>query len=135
MGQSIKNIQRGLWLGLLGLSLLLTAVACGGGSEAGQPQAAAAGPVQEVKLAMGDFFYDPNDITVDAGRIRFLLSNVGKTAHRFSVTGEGVKVSTKNVGAGRETTFEVDLAPGVYKVGCTLGDHEQRGSVGKLTVK
>ena len=133
MGQDIK---KRLWLGLLGLGLLLTAVACGGGSGAEQPQApAATGPAQEVKVAMGDFFYDPNDITVDAGRIRFLLSNVGKTAHRFSVTGEGVKASTKNVGAGRETTFELDLAPGVYKVGCTLGDHEKRGSVGKLTVK
>ncbi|MBI4215887.1 MAG: cupredoxin domain-containing protein [Chloroflexi bacterium] len=128
-------MKKGLWLGMLGLGLLLTAVACGGGSEAKQPQApAAAGPVQEVKLAMGDFFYNPNDITVNAGRIRFLLSNVGKTAHRFSITGEGVNTSTNNVGAGRETTFELDLAPGVYKVGCTLGDHEKRGSVGKLTV-
>lgn len=120
-----------LLIGLVSLGVLLLGAACG--SESGG--AASQGPATEVKVAMGDFFYDPNDVTVNAGRVRFLLSNVGQTAHRFAITGEGVKASSKNVGAGRESVFEVDLGPGTYKMGCTLGDHEQRGSVGKLTVK
>lgn len=122
-------------VGLVGWGLLLTVAACGsGGGETKSQATSVQGPVQEVKVAMGDFFYDPKEVTVKAGRVRFLLSNVGQTAHRFSVTGEGVKVSTNNVGAGRESVFEVDLSPGPYKMGCTLGDHEKRGSVGKITV-
>ncbi|MBI2916636.1 MAG: cupredoxin domain-containing protein [Chloroflexi bacterium] len=122
--------------GVMGLGLLLVGVACGSGAaEADTQTTASSGPAQEIKVSMGDFFYDPKDISVEAGRVRFLLSNVGKTAHRFAVTGEGVKASSRNVGAGRESTLEVDLRPGTYKMGCTLGDHEARGSVGIIIVK
>ncbi|MBI3979742.1 MAG: cupredoxin domain-containing protein [Chloroflexi bacterium] len=86
-------------------------------------------------MAMGDFFYDPKEITLKSGKVKFVLSNVGATAHRFSINGEGVKVSTNNVGAGREGALTVELRPGTYKMGCTLGDHEARGSVGQITVQ
>lgn len=125
--------------GLLCLIALLGALpACDSGST-GSPAknqtSAGVTPVQEVKVAMGDFFYKPGDITVKSGKVRFILTNVGATAHRFALTGEGVNPSSKNVGAGREGVLEVELRPGTYKMGCTLGDHEKRGSVGKLTVQ
>ncbi|MBI2305443.1 MAG: cupredoxin domain-containing protein, partial [Chloroflexi bacterium] len=107
--------------GLVSLGVLLLGMACQSSSgETGANTTAAQGPATEVRVAMGDFFYDPKEITVEAGRVRFLLSNVGQTAHRFAVTGEGVNVSSKNVGAGRESVLETDLRPGTYKMGCTL---------------
>ena len=125
-------------------SLVLVAVlsACGGSSGTGttpsQPSANA-GPVQEVRMDMGDFFYKPNDITVKAGTIKFILTNVGATAHRLSIKNmnnlDVTVASSKNVGAGLEGSLEVTLQPGTYKMGCPLGDHEARGSVGKLTVQ
>lgn len=124
--------------GLLALGMILAMAACGsasGDEETGSTDTKSLGPAQEVKVAMGDFFYDPKAIEVPAGRVRFMLSNVGQTAHRFAITGPGVNVSSKNVGAGREGFLEVDLAAGTYKMGCTLGDHEKRGSVGQVTVK
>ncbi|MBI2864792.1 MAG: cupredoxin domain-containing protein [Chloroflexi bacterium] len=134
----MKSRMRQIMVGFAGMALVLALAACGssggGGGATGQA-AAAQGPVQEVKLSMGDFFYDPKEVTVKAGRVRFVLTNVGQTAHRFAVRGEGgFDQSSKNVGAGRESTFEIDLGPGTYKMGCTLGDHEKRGSVGKITV-
>lgn len=126
--------------GLLCLIALLGALPARGSDSAGSPAnnqtSAGVKPVQEVKVAMGDFFYKPNDITVKSGKVRFMLTNVGATAHRFSIkTGDTVNWTSKNVGAGRESVLEVELPPGTYKMGCTLGDHEKRGSVGKLTVQ
>ncbi len=125
--------------GLTGLAVLLLALsACGSGSEGGasqSPAGAAAGPVREVTVSMGDFFYQPNVITVESGKIKFVLTNVGATAHRFSIQGGGVTESSRNVGAGRDGLLEVELPPGTYKIGCTLGDHEARGSVGQLIVQ
>ena len=132
------NLKRFVF-GLMGVGALLVVAACGsssGGRETGTTATQATGPAQEVKVAMGDFFYDPGDITVKGGKVRFVLTNVGATAHRFAVRGnEGFDASSKNVGAGREGVLEVDLRPGIYKLGCTLGDHEKRGSVGKITVQ
>ncbi len=120
------------------IALVVALSACSSGSEASTIQGQTAmdsGPVQEVRLAMGDFFYDPKEITLAPGNVRFVLSNVGNTAHRFAISGEGVKESTRNVGAGREGVMEIVLRPGTYKMGCTLGDHEARGSVGQIIVR
>lgn len=135
MGNEIKKVV----VGLLGMGVLLLAAACGssaGDGGASSQAAAAQGPAQEVKVAMGDFFYDPGDIKLKAGRVRFILTNVGQTAHRFAIRGEEFKFdqSSRNVAAGKEGMLEVDLGSGTYKMGCTLGDHEKRGSVGKITV-
>ncbi|MBI2830251.1 MAG: cupredoxin domain-containing protein [Chloroflexi bacterium] len=132
--------KRRVLVGLLGLIVLVVLSACsGGGSELSADKgqtSASAGPAQEVKVAMGDFYYQPGDITVKSGKVRFVLTNVGATAHRFSIkTGDTVKWTSKNVGAGREGILEVDLPTGTYKLGCTLGDHEARGAAGKLTVQ
>lgn len=135
-----KSIVTGL-LCLIALSVVLSA--CGSGSESSAPSGqtpvtsgATATPAQEVRVAMGDFYYDPGDITLKSGNAKFILTNVGATAHRFSIkTGDTVKWTSRNVGAGREGVLEVDLPPGTYTLGCTLGDHEARGSVGKLTVQ
>lgn len=131
-----KTIVAGL---LCSVALLVTLSACASGSGESAPSGSAgtaAGPVQEIKVDMGDFFYTPGDITVKSGTVRFVLTNVGATAHRFSIkTGDTVKWTSKNVGAGRESILEVELPPGNYALGCTLGDHEARGSVGTLTVQ
>lgn len=128
----IMGVVAGFALGLVVLS------ACASGSGAGQskPEASSAtGPAQEVKVDMGDFFYAPNELKLNTGKVRFTLTNVGATAHRFAIKGNGVDVSARNVAAGRQSVFEAELIPGVYKMSCTLGDHEKRGSVGTITVQ
>ena len=132
------NLKRFVF-GLMGVGALLVVAACGSSSgvrETGTTATQATGPAQEVKVAMGDFFYDPKEITVKAGTVHFALTNVGATAHRFSISGNGINnVSSKNVAAGRDGSLEVTLSPGTYKMGCTLGDHEARGSVGTITAQ
>ena len=133
------NGKKWALVGLLCLTALLGLSACSSGSPESAPNSqtgTAAGPAQEVKVEMGDFFYKPDDISLKAGKVRFILTNVGATAHRFSIkTGDTVKWTSKNVGAGRGSILEVELPPGSYNLGCTLGDHEKRGAAGKLTVQ
>lgn len=134
----MRFITTKITIAILFSSALLAAAACSsgsGGSKAPASGPAAQGPAQEIKVAMGDFFYDPKEITIKSGTVRFVLTNVGATAHRFAISGEGVSASSRNVGAGREGVLEVMLPTGTYKMGCTLGDHEKRGSVGKVTVQ
>lgn len=116
--------------GLLCLVLLLGVLsACASGSKESA--------TQEITVKMGDYFFDPRDITVKSGKVKFVLSNVGKVAHRFEITGNGFEEGTKNVLAGQEGVLEVTIPVGVYKTVCRLGggDHEKQGSVGKLTVQ
>lgn len=132
--------ERWALVGLLGLAALVGLSACGGSSAPasapGGKTGTTTGAAQEIKVEMGDFFYKPSNITAKAGKVTFVLTNVGATAHRFSIkTGDTVKWTSKNVGAGRESTLELELPPGSYNLGCTLGDHEKRGSVGTLTVQ
>ena len=108
---------------LTGLGMLVLVAACS--SAAADEKATSAdtttrGPAQEITVAMGDFYYDPKVVTVQPGRVRFVLSNVGQTAHRFAITGQGLNVSSKNVGAGRESVLEIDLGPGPLQIGFTL---------------
>lgn len=128
------NGKIGTIAGLLCLIALLGALAA---CSSGSPGSASKNPVQEVKVDMGDYFFKPGDITVEAGKVKFVLTNVGKTAHRFGIAGVGVNVTTRNVLVGKEGVLEVELAPGTYKTFCNLGDgdHEKQGSVGKLTVQ
>ena len=36
---------------------------------------------------------------------------------------------------GESTLLEVNLDPGIYKLYCPVGDHEERGMVGTVTVE
>lgn len=101
-------------IAILCSSALLVGGACSsgsGGSKSPASAPAAQGPAQEIKVAMGDFFYDPKETTLKAGTVRFVLTNVGATAHRFAISGDGVNASSRNVGAGREGILEVTLPP------------------------
>lgn len=140
MGFKFSGKNKAIVTGLLCSAGLLVALS---GCSSGSPESvtksqtgAAAGPAQEIRVAMGDFFYDPGNITLKSGKVKFILTNTGATAHRFSIkTGDTVTATSKNIGAGREGVLEVDLPAGSYNLGCTLGDHEKRGSIGKLTVQ
>ncbi len=107
--------------------------ACSGGNT--PSGATSQAPAQQIKVDMGDFFFKPSDITISAGAVRFICTNVGATAHRFSITGNGFDATTKNVAAGSQTNLDVTIPAGTYKIFCSLDEHEARGSVGKLTVQ
>ncbi|HEU4354270.1 MAG TPA: multicopper oxidase domain-containing protein [Actinomycetota bacterium] len=132
-----RTHRRGVLIGALALALV--AAACTGSTEADQ----AAGDLASTGSAAGtyamsltDFRLDPDQVTAPAGQeLVFEVSNHGTSPHTFAVdTGDGV-VETAQLQAGETATLTVPaLAPGDYKIFCTVPGHEDIGMVGTLAV-
>ncbi|MBI4277741.1 MAG: cupredoxin domain-containing protein [Armatimonadetes bacterium] len=119
-------------LGLVALTLVL-----GGAMYAA---AAPAVPVQEVRVGMKEWGYEPKEMTVRPGRVRFMLKNDGRRQHNFGIIGPGsskdVTVVSDNVRSGQTLNFEVDLPrDGTYAVICDIEGHRERGMEGTLIVR
>ncbi len=59
------------------------------------------------------FAYQPSDITVPRGPVRFVISNGAGVEHGFEVEGPGVEA----------------------RIACLVDDHRQRGMTGTLTAQ
>lgn len=92
---------------------------------------AASGSAQ---VQLKDFVLEPNQLTVRAGPVRFQLQNRGRYTHDFRIRGSGFEQKSPLIGAGRELTWEVMLAPGDYEIACPVSDHADRGMRGTLVV-
>jgi plastocyanin len=74
------------------------------------------------------------------GRVKFNIENLGEDAHDLRVVGPGgassaVRGTSAEVKAGQRVAFVVTLRRrGLYRVICTLGDHEAQGMVSRLRV-
>lgn len=122
------------------LPLLLTAVLAAGCGDDGE-QEIAKGPVktvpagQPLRVVAKEYSFTPARARTGGSQpIRFELDNQGSLAHNLKVR-QGERV------VGGTTTFadgtrggSVKLAPGKYRMVCTVGDHEELGMVGELEV-
>jgi uncharacterized cupredoxin-like copper-binding protein len=73
------------------------------------------------------------------GRATFNLENLGEDAHDLRAVGPGssrvVRGTSAEVKAGERAVFTVLLKRRrLYRVVCTLGDHEAQGMVSRLRV-
>jgi plastocyanin len=124
-------VTRALTLGIVGAIAL---AGCGGGSGSGKSVTVPAGKPVAVKAQ--EYSFDPKTIQVSAGSVRFELTNAGAQAHDLHVVKGGQDLGgTPIFSGGRTVGATVKLAPGTYDFVCTVGDHEQLGMKGKLTVK
>jgi len=75
---------------------------------------------------------------LDAGPVAIQLANFGEDAHDLSVQrtdGSGAAVAFPAVGAGGVATQTLTLAPGTYRLWCTLPGHDALGMHTTLTVR
>ncbi|MFN8512188.1 MAG: plastocyanin/azurin family copper-binding protein [Thermomicrobiales bacterium] len=71
-----------------------------------------------------------------AGDVTFVVKNPSTIAHNFVLEGDGVKVSSKTIGAKKSQNLTLKgLAAGEYQIICTLPGHREAGMVAKLTLK
>jgi uncharacterized cupredoxin-like copper-binding protein len=117
----------------------------GGGGEGTQPTTTAAkttsakpapaAGTQNVSMDATEFKFNPSKVNVKAGRITFKVANSGAAPHALEVEGNSVEEETETIQPGGSGQLRINLAPGTYKMYCPVGDHEQRGMVGELTVR
>ena len=119
---------------------LLLAVALGsgcGGEENERPK----GPVksfaagQPVKVVGKEYFFTPARVRAGGDPIRIELANQGTLAHNLKVL-QGARDlgGTPTFPAGATRAGTVKLAPGRYRMVCTVANHEELGMVGELEV-
>jgi plastocyanin len=116
------------------------AAGCGGDDdddEAAAPEATApeeaAGGGGAMEVGMTEYAFDPKDVTASQGDT-ITATNDGEIPHNFTIEGDG-ETTTGDVDPGSSGELTVDVAPGNYKVECTIPGHAEQGMVGTLTVK
>ena len=103
------------------------------GTEAEQP---AGKPVQTIRVSETEFRLDPENPKVKrTGVVEFVVSNDGQADHALEVEGPNGEVETDTIAPGNQATLRADLSEaGEFKWYCPVGNHEQQGMVGKITV-
>jgi uncharacterized cupredoxin-like copper-binding protein len=94
------------------------------------PEAGSAG--QEVTVAAQDIYWEPAELTVQAGAVSFILPNEGAALHDFSIEELGIYVEMP---PGTTQTLEADIPAGTYEYYCSVPGHKDAGMVGTLVVE
>lgn len=150
------NIARlSLVIMLLG-SIAIGLAACGGGADAtptapgttggntdvtpatSDPGGSSSGSAQEVKASLNEWSVTMNVDQVNAGKVKFMVSNEGQFGHDFAVQdASGTSIGQTPVFKKDDGTKEldVDLKPGTYTVICDVPGHTAKGMKTTLTVK
>ena len=116
--------------------VVLLAAGC---QRAAQQQKPTVGPMagQMVNVVAKEFAFEPRDIKVKAGMVRFLVQNEGTVEHEFMI--EGVTVHEQHASEtfqpGVTHEVEVELKPGTYTVACNVAGHREAGMVGRIIVE
>ncbi len=118
---------------------LVAASGCGGGGEHGgtggpATTVAAGGPLV---VTAKEYALTPGKVVVAGpGPLRLRLRNSGSLPHDVRVQrGDRDLGGTPSIPGGKSATATVTLAPGRYRILCTVGDHAQLGMTGTLRVK
>jgi uncharacterized cupredoxin-like copper-binding protein len=129
---------------MLPVLFALVLSACGGGAQS------------QVTITMKEFVFEPNSITVEAGKpVEFTLMNNGAVEHDFVIEVIPViDVSSSGSGehhmSGDHSKFDLHTStpagetstltftptePGTYQIICSVPGHKEAGMTGELIVK
>lgn len=128
---------------LLPLALACAALAATYGASPAQPApspASAKTRTTAVGVGLREYRVALYRSRVLPGRVRLNLENLGEDGHDVRVIGpsgaaSAVRGTSPEVRPGGRSTLKVTLRRrGLYRLVCTLGDHEVRGMVARLRV-
>lgn len=83
----------------------------------------------------GALKFDKTTLSTKAGKVTVVLDNPSSVPHAIEVEGESVEEEGKTVGKGGVSKVTVDLKPGEYEYYCPVGNHQDAGMEGTLTVR
>jgi uncharacterized cupredoxin-like copper-binding protein len=100
----------------------------------------------QLELTVDEYRIVPQDIVVRPGRMKFVVRNTGRLTHNLVVQIPPQKAGDppEPVPGGRVDTMQpgqtanpikVTLAPGEYRLVCTIANHDDLGQFGTLEVQ
>src|SRR5205814_8122885 len=105
----------------------------GGCTSDAPPAHARAG---RVHVTLDDFFITPQTIRARPGRTTFHVTNHGALGHTLRVEqGDRDLAAIRTLLPGQSATTTATFKRGDYKLVCILGNHEDLGMYGTLTVR
>jgi|GEM_PF-1241759 len=114
-----------------------TLAACGGEEPEAGP-AVTVRAADPVEVVADEYRFDPSSVVVEGGGapVELVLDNQGAIAHNLRLfDGPDEVGGTPTFAGGDQRSASVDLAPGAYRMVCTVADHEELGMVGELEVR
>jgi uncharacterized cupredoxin-like copper-binding protein len=85
----------------------------------------------EVVLAASEFYFNPSRVTVPAGKVKFIIMNLGNYTHGLAFAGGGISQRISRVNPTRSATLTVRFAEsGEVIFYCPLKGHRKRGQEG-----
>ena len=101
------------------------------------PAPAGGGKSTKLEIAAdagGALKFDKTSLSAKAGDVTIAMDNPSSVPHGVGVEGSGVDEEGEIVEKGGVSKVSVDLKPGTYEYYCPVGNHEQAGMKGTLTV-
>jgi uncharacterized cupredoxin-like copper-binding protein len=114
------------------VALVAMAVVIGCGGD--EPTAVARS--EPVEITLDEFLIAPQDVIVPRGRVTLRIADRGHLRHSFRLQGaDGEPVAVKAIFPGETKERTADLAPGEYRMVCTVSNHAELGMTGRLVVR
>jgi plastocyanin len=110
---------------------------CGGGGDKRPGKAVTVERGQLVRVTGTEYSFTPDRVVVlgGGGRIRLRFANKGSLAHDLRLFRGDREVGGTPAFQGGSRSASLQLAPGNYRMVCTVGDHAQLGMRGLLRVR
>ncbi len=105
-----------------------------GGGGGGQDDGGAATTLRLSADPDGALAYNKSSLEAKPGRVTIAFDNPSRVPHAVEVEGNGVEEETETI-TDASAKLTVDLDAGEYEFYCPVGNHEQAGMVGTLTVR
>ena len=111
----------------------------GGGDDGGDSGGAkAAGGASRLKLSAdpgGALKFDKTSLSAKPGTVTVTMDNPSDVPHAIEVEGKGVEEEGETVGKGGVSKVTVDVKAGEYEYYCPVGNHQDAGMEGTLSVQ
>jgi uncharacterized cupredoxin-like copper-binding protein len=99
-----------------------------------------------LRISLDEYRIVPQNISARPGRIKVVVHNVGRLTHNLAIQTPPKKVGDKpeDVPGGRVRSMQpgevaepikVMLAPGTYRLVCTIANHDDLGQYGELVIE
>ena len=96
-----------------------------------------------LRITLDEYRIMPQNVEVKAGRMKLVVRNAGRLTHNLAIqvpNGPGGKptpvarVATMQPGQ-TAAPIKITLAPGEYRLACTIANHDDLGQFGTLKVR